>query len=244
MRRRARWLLASCLGGLGAGSCGGDQPPVMLSAAGAWNADPSTVAETGYQVAADVGWPDRRQSCSPLSANLRIRINDVEATPMVTGDCRWDVRVTSGAFQQDLPITVQLVDRDQVLGEAHFEGLFPGAHARLVTPANGQQVRAGDSIVLTMPMPPVSGGTTYAEFYWLDTPATVPPFHTFANGTLSADGSMFQTTAPTMTGRAAVVLKTVFDVGPGPASSCSGFESCDAQPNTNTIGPVFVEVVP
>ena len=242
MRRHARWLLAVCLSVL-AGCSGSDNPQVMLLAGASWNEDPSTVAETGYQVSADVGWPDRVHSCFPLSPNLRIRVNDGEVTPMVYGDCQFDVLVMSGAFQQDMPITVELEDGDNVLATAQYDYLFPGANAQLVMPADGQ-VKTGDPVVLTMPVQPVAAGVTYAEFYWLDTPADVPPFHTFANGTLAPDGSTFQTTAPTVTGHAAVVLKSVFDANLGVASSCTGFQSCTAEPNNDTIGPVFVEVVP
>ncbi len=55
MSRRARWRLAVCLTGLGVGSCGSDKPPpVLLEASGFWNEDPGTVAQTGFQVWADV----------------------------------------------------------------------------------------------------------------------------------------------------------------------------------------------
>lgn len=243
MRGRTRWLLVVCLAGLGAGTCGSDdKPQVIVLTAGTWNEDPSTVAETGYQVSADVGWPYRPQSCFPLSPNLRIRVNDAELAPMVYGDCRWDVLVRSGAFQTDLPIAIELRDGDQLLAEAHYDHLFPGANAQLVTPATGQQVKIGDPVVLTMPIQPATDAT-YAEFYWLDMSTTVPPFHTFAAGTLSADGSTFETTAPAITGHAAVVLKTVSNLGIGLASSCTGFASCEAWPDGDTIGPVFVEVV-
>ncbi len=244
MRRNARWLLAIGLATLGAGACSGDSPPVAnLLASARWNDSPSTVDETGYQVLADIGWADRPQSCFSLS-NYRIRINDTEVAPMVYGDCRFDVLVTSGAFQQDVPITVQLKDGDQVLGQAQFEHLFPGANSQLVAPANGQQVAVGDPVVLTLPAPPSNPSSIYAEFYWLDTPATVPPYQTFATGTVSADGSTFQTTAPAITGHAAVVLKAGFDGGVVGASSCTGFASCAAEPEGQTVGPVFVEVVP
>jgi hypothetical protein len=250
MKSPGAWC-AVLLGGmsivaLGVAGCDGDsKPQVMLLTVGTWNDNPSTVAETGYQVSADVGWPDRQTSCFPLSANLRIRVNDGEAAPMVYGDCRWDVVGTVGPFQQNVPITVRLEDGDQLLAEAVYNDLFPGADAQLVAPAAGQPVKVGDPVVLTMPVPPVAGAATYAEFYWLDAPpAGVPPFHTFATGTVSADGSTFQTTAPSTTGHAAVILKSVFSGDITAASICTGFQSCDGEPNGDTIGPVFVEVVP
>jgi len=244
VKRNAWCLLAIGLVALGAAACGSDNPPAILLATGSWNDNPSTVDETGYQVSADVGWPDRPQSCFSLSPNLRIRIDDAEVVPMIYGDCRIDVLVTSGAFRQDVPITVQLKDGDHVLAQAQYDHLFPGANAKLVTPADGQQVAVGDPVVLTMPVQPADPTVIYADFYWLDMPATAPPYHTFATGTLSADGSTFETTAPAITGHAAVVLKTIFKTDLGVASSCTGFQNCVAEPDNQTIGPVFVEVVP
>jgi hypothetical protein len=247
MSRRARWLLALCLTGLGAGSCGSDKPPaVVLEAEGFWNGDPSTVDQIGFQVWADVGWPTRPQSCFALSPNLDIRVNGGETPVMVEGDCGFDVLVMTGAFQQDVPITIALQDGDQVLAQAQFEHLFPGANTQLVTPAAGQQIEAGDPVVFTVPVQVDDATDVSAEFYWLDPPPTgVPPFHTFSPGTLSADGSTFQTTAPAgLTGHAAVVLRTAFNVNLAAALSCTGFEDCAELSESETVGPVFVEVVP
>jgi hypothetical protein len=246
MTRRGRWALAICLGGLGAGSCGSDKPPVVLEAEGFWNDNPSTVAQTGFQVWADVGWPTRPQSCFALSPNLLIRVNDGETTPMVDGDCQFDVLVMSGAFQQDVPITIELEDGDQVLAQAQIEHLFPGANSQLVTPTAGQQIKPGDPVAFTVPVQVVDVSDVSAEFFWMDPPPNgAPPFHTFSPGTLSADGATFQTTAPPgITGHAAVVLRTVFEVTFSAAPSCTGFEDCAALPESETVGPVFVEVVP
>jgi hypothetical protein len=165
---------------------------------------------------------------------------------MVEGDCGFDVLVMTGAFQQDLPITIALQDGDQVLAQAQFEHLFPGATSQLVTPAAGQQIKAGDPVVLTVPVQVNDQTDVSAEFYWLDPPPDgVPPFHTFSPGTLSADGSTFQTTAPPdLTGHAAVVLRTVFSTDIAAAQSCTGFESCVGLSESETVGPVFVEVAP
>jgi hypothetical protein len=244
MRRSPAWLLAMVLSGLGTSACGGtDKPQMALLTTGAWNDNPSTVAETGYQVGADVAWLDRPMSCFDLPADLTININDVPVTPMIYGDCRFDALVYSGAFQQDVPISVTVQEGGEVLAQAEFQGLFPGAHTQLVSPASGQ-VKAGDPIVVTMPISPADTGVTWAEFYWLDMPANAPPFNTSMTGTLSADGSTFQTTAPSTLGRAALVLKTVFNAPILAASTCTGFESCAAEPDNQTIGPAYVEVVP
>jgi hypothetical protein len=49
-----------------------------------------------------------------------------------------------------------------------------------------------------------------------------------------------------MTGRAAVVLKTVFwsDDLHLTRVSCTGFTGCAGEPNNDTVGPVYVEIVP
>ena len=243
MKPALLWPLATLLTALGAAACSSDKPQVILLASGSWNENPSTVAETGYQVGADVGWPERPMSCFALPPNLTININDASVTPMVYGDCRLDVLVYSGAFQQDVPITVKLQDGDEVLAEAQIEGLFPGAHAQLIAPSGGQ-VKVGDPVVIGMPFTGLPPWLVAADFYWLDMPAGAPPFHTFVAGTLSADGSTFQTTAPNVTGRAAVVVDTSFTPPDVVASACTGFDACAVEANHNTIGPVFVEVVP
>jgi hypothetical protein len=247
MSRRAPALLAICLTGLGVGSCGSDKPaPVLLEASGFWNEDPSTVAQTGFQVWADVGWPTRPQSCFALSPNLDIDVNGGETPVMGEGDCGFDVLVMTGAFQQDVPIAIALQDGAQVIAQAQFQHLFPGATSQLVTPAAGQQIKAGDPVVFTVPVQVNDPTDVSAEFYWLDPPPSgVPPFHTFAPGTLSADGSTFQTTAPPdLTGHAAVVLRTVFSTDIAAAQSCTGFENCVGLSESETVGPVFVQVVP
>ena len=89
VRRRARWPLRACLTVLGGAGCSGrHNRQVMLLARAVWNEDPSMVAETGYQVSADVGWPDRVHSCFPLSPNLASASTTAKVTPMVDGDCQ------------------------------------------------------------------------------------------------------------------------------------------------------------
>ena len=128
-------------------------------------------------------------------------------------------------------MTVELEDGDNVLATAQttISSLAPMPSWSCL--ADGQ-VKTGDRIVLTMPVQLVAADVTYAEFYWLDTPADVPPFHTFVMGTLAPDGSTFQTTALTITGHAAVVLEHRVRRHFGVASSCTGFQSCTASTMT------------
>jgi len=132
---------------------------------------------------------------------------------------------------------------DLPLAQSHPISSLAPATPRLIVTANIALFLVG-VVVLTMPVQPADPTVIYADFYWLDMPATAPPYHTFATGTLSADGSTFETTAPAITGHAAVVLKTIFKTDLGVASSCTGFQNCVAEPDNQTIGPVFVEVVP
>lgn len=102
-------------------------------------------------------------------------VNDREAGPIHTSDCEWDVLVEVGPFAADDPgpTTVRLLDGTHVLGEAIYDGLFPGFPAQLVSPADGR-VRTGDDVAaqLTAPLPPEVLFESYsaAKFYWLDPP--------------------------------------------------------------------------
>jgi hypothetical protein len=227
------------------GGCGDARPDIVIQVGGFWNDNPSTVAETGYRLGVDVGYPDRHEGCFSLSPNLRVQVNELEATPTFVSDCQWDSLTYLGPFDQNGTFTVRWLDGDRVLGEAEFTNLIPGADARLVTPSAGTQVKVGDPVAVTLPLPPVSPTAVYAEFYWLDMPPAAPPFHTFVNGTLSDDKTVFQVAAPAVIGRAAVVLKTVYTPDDLPTvRSCTGFLDCFALPDHETVGPVYVDVVP
>lgn len=241
-----RWWLAVCLGGLGAAGCGDKPPPVLLDVDAFWNDNPTSVDQTGFQVWADVGWPTRPQNCFALSPNLQIRVGDAEAAPVFEGSCGFDALVMLGAFQQDVAVTIALDDGDRQIAQAQFDHLFPGANAQLVTPPVGQTIKPGDMVAFTVPVQVVEASDVSAEFYWLDPPPNgVPPFHTFSPGTLSADGSTFQTNAPPdLTGHAAVIMRTVFKTDIAVAASCTGFEICTGLQDNGTVGPVFVEVAP
>jgi hypothetical protein len=242
----ARWAALLALAGFAGWGCGGGKDPeIRMEVRGVWNEYPGTIAQTGFQLWVDVGYPERRDSCFPLSPDLRVRVNDLEATPSFESDCQWDALTFFGPFDKNVPITVRWQDGDRVLGEAQFENLFPGADAQLVTPAEGNQVKVGEPFAATVPVPLDVPDLIAADFYWLDTPDDIPPYHTFVAGKLSDDGSTFQAPAPAVTGRAAVVLRTVFaNSSILSAVSCTGFSFCDAWPDDETIGPFYVEVVP
>jgi hypothetical protein len=229
----------------GASGCGSDAPPeVVLLTTAQWNTDPSVVGDTGYQIWVDVGWPSRHQSCFPLSPNLRIQVNDREAVPMKAGDCEFDVLVKVGPFVDDTPITVRLKDGERLIGEAQYTDLLPGLAARLATPADGQ-VHAGDPVALSVPPLKYLSSTFGAEFYSFDMLGSVPPFHSFAQASLEADGQSVETTVPALlTGRAALIVTAVWPSNYGSAQSCTGFSSCSSLPNGDTLGPVFVDVAP
>jgi hypothetical protein len=59
---------------------------------------------------------------------------------------------------------------------------------------------------------------------------------------MESDRQSITIPAPALTGRAAVVIQT-FDRPLGSARSCVGFTSCAEWPS-ESIGPVFVEVIP
>jgi hypothetical protein len=241
--RRALLGLALALAG-----CGSSTPshvPQTLTVAAQWNDSPSAVDQIGYELWIDLLWPDRRTGCYPLSANLEIHINDdLVIAPPIEGDCGYESFVIVPGVQAQASTTVSLQDGDHLLAAATFDGLFPDSGATLVSPAAGQAVKAGDPFTVGLARaatPDVAG----ARFYWTDTPSTVPPFYSWASGTMSADGLTFQGTAPTTTGQAIVAVEaTVGDGNYIGASSCTGFQYCDGLPTLDVAGPVSIEVAP
>lgn len=242
------FALASGLAALGCGGSAETHVPQDLTVSVHWNDSPSAVEQIGYQVWVDLLWPDRRQGCYALSPNLAIHINDdIVVAPPIEGDCAYESLVIVNGVPAQASTTVGLYDGNQMLGNGTFGGLFPGDGAALATPAAGQAVKAGDPFAVTLPTA-ARADAVGARFYWTDLPAGVPPFYSWASGTLSADGATFQGTAPTTTttsGQAIVVVEGVF--GPGnyvPATSCRGFQYCNGLPDSDVAGPVSIEVDP
>jgi hypothetical protein len=228
-----------------AAGCGDNQAKleVDLLAGAQWNENPTSIGEIGYQVVVDVGWPSRPYSCFPLSPDLRIRVNDLEAVPMKTGDCELDVLVRMGAFLADTPITVRLEDGERLVGEARYEGLFPGFGAQLAG-TQAAEVHAGDPIRIALPAPAPDAIIAIPFLYWMNTAPSVPPFHTYVPGSFEADGQTIDLTAPPLTGRAQLVIQSALPGGFGAAQSCTGFSTCAALPAYETVGPIAVDIVP
>ena len=239
-------LVTTCLAGATAGCDGGEaHRPWFLTVEAHWNDSPSTVDEIGYQLWADVLWPDRDKDCYALPANLQIHVGDQILTPMVQGDCSSEMLVFANGFQQGGAVNVSVRDGEQVLGEGVFDDLFPNVGVTVVTPAGGQPVKAGAPITIELPSAAANPTLAGARFYWTDTPADVPPYYTFASATIADDLMTFQTTAPSTTGHAVMDVKAFFPGGNFvPATSCSGFQYCDALPNWEDAGPVAIDVVP
>jgi hypothetical protein len=236
------------ISGLAVAGCGGsadNHVPQDLTVLAQWNDSPSAVDQIGYQLWVDLLWPDRRQGCYALSPNLAIHIDDdIVVAPPIEGDCAYESLVIVNGVATQGSTTVSLRDGDQVLGEGTFGGLFPSTGATLVTPAAGQPVKAGDPFAIALPTP-ASPSSAGARFYWTNLPAGVPPFYSFTSGTLSADGSTFQGTAPTTTGQAIVAVEGIFGQGNYvAATSCTGFQYCNGLPSFDVAGPVSIEVDP
>ena len=219
--------------------------PQYLTVQAYWNDSPSTVDQIGYQLWVDLLWPDRREGCYALSPNLAIHIDDdIVVPPAIEGDCGYESLVIVNGVPAQASTTVSLRDGDQVLGEGIFGGLFPFTGATLVTPAAGQPVKAGDPFAIALPTP-ATMDSVGARFYWTDLPSGVPPSYAWASGTLSADGSTFQGTAPATTGRAIVAVEGIFGAGDVvAATSCTGFQYCNGSPTADVAGPVSIEVDP
>jgi hypothetical protein len=246
MNVRSRFALLMVVLGAAAAAgmgCGSDEKPkVILSVDAFWNESPATVDDTGYQLSIDAFWPDRAASCFSLPADLHVTVNDKQVPLMIEGNCGGESLVYVNGFQQNVPVTIRLEGGGQVMGEAVFDDMFPGAGPFLVSPADGQ-AKPGDPLVVQLPLPPKQD-FAYAEFFWMEPPAGVPPYHTSGKGTLAADGSTFQVMAPTTAGRAAMVVKILSSDAFQAATSCTGFDSCHGVPETGTLGPFSIDVVP
>jgi hypothetical protein len=249
MKAGARLLCGAVLAVCMLAAMGGcDDTPareVRLLTATQWNDSPGSIDEIGYQVHVDIGWPSRPTSCFPLSPDLRVTVNDHEPVPVVArADCEWDVLVTVPGFATDVDVTVKLHDGDRLLGEATYSGIFPGFTSwALVSPVDGR-VRAGEPIAIAASTDrALYSSTVAAYFHWLDMAGPAPPFHSFATAAAAPDGLSAVVPAPPLTGRALMVVANV-DEEFGVAASCTGFSSCESWPDTSTIGPMLVEVIP
>jgi hypothetical protein len=235
-------VIASLLPG-----CGSDESDLRLLTHAEWKEHPGSVAEIGYWISVDFGWPDRIQSCSPLPSDLHVTVDGREASKNLnaSGDCRWDVVFEVGPFAADAQqaTTVRVLDGRKLLGEATYLGLLPGYPAQLVSPADGR-VRVGDTVGLSLlaPLPADDRLFTSARYYWLDPPDSVPPYSEYAEATLASDRQSITVKTPTRTGRAALIAWAYYKEQTV-AESCVGFRYCTGWPS-ETVGPVFVEVVP
>jgi hypothetical protein len=238
----AAWVTVAAFGA----GCGDDQQPnVFLQLTSQWNDDPGSIDQIGYQVQVDLTWPDRGTSCAPLPPNLTLHVNDFQAVPMVdNGDCATDALISFGPFLSDVPVTVTLQGGDKTIGQAKFDELFPGMGLAVVSPAGGQ-VHAGDQLVLSLPSTPNDPLLLEAKFYWLDTPASVPPFYSNVYSTdFTIDGQTMSVTTPAQTGHAQLVVQDVLSDVSGEQLSCTGFQFCTSKTDTQTQGPVAIEVTP
>jgi hypothetical protein len=229
----------------GCGSSDHGDMPLLTKAE--WKSDPGSAADIGYWISVDFGWPSRASACFPLSAALHVTVDDREAQriPDAIGDCVWDLLFEVGPFSPDAPVptTVRVMDGSQVLGQATYDGLYPGYSAQLVTPSNGQ-VRTGDPIAIELaaPLTPEITFAQAASLYWLDPPDSVPPFYSYIAASFAPDRQSITAQAPAQTGRAALVIET-FNRPLEAARSCVGFTSCTAEPS-ETIGPLTIDIVP
>jgi hypothetical protein len=237
---------AACLVGMACvGGCDSSAAPAIeLLTHAEWNESPPSLDKIGYQVSVDFGWPSRHDTCFPMPSHLTVSMNERTVTPTQLGDCVWDILVTFDAVPPG-PVHVSVSSDGYVYGDADFDNLFPGAGAQLAVPGDGT-VLAGSQFTVSLPptVMPVATNLGYGEFYWLDTPSSGVPYYTFAPGMDGPEPQTVVMTAPTITGHASLVVKSVFGGDFGPAASCTGFDSCTAWPSSQAAGPIDVVVVP
>ena len=229
------------------GGCGGDDPPPLnmdLVVTADWHDEPSFADQIGYELSVEAHLWERGSTCAPLP-DLRWMVDGVEWAVGPIGACEsWidtDVRpVTPGATT-----VVQLLSGDRVVGEATYSGLFPGAGTTSVLSPPEGRVRMGETLVVSAPAGWRSGdGRVSVYVNWLDPAPSVPPFRSYANGTVTADGTAVEIVAPMITGRALVTLQSLSPTDSITTDACTGFAVCRALPSTNVVGPVAIEVVP
>jgi hypothetical protein len=233
---------ATCLG---AGCASDAAPPIELLATAQWNRDPPTLDAIGYQVWVDFGWPSRTESCFALPMDLTVTLNDRQATPPRLGECVWDTLVQFDAVPPDAPVHVRVASGKHVYGEATYNNLFPGYGAQFI-PAGDGTFHVGDAIAVAFPSSavPTASDVGAGHFYWLDAQPSGIPYYTFANAPDGFVPNSVVIAAPATTGQATLVVQTVLNGGYAGAASCSGFEHCTSLPNSDTIGPIAVNIIP
>jgi hypothetical protein len=225
--------------------CGADQaapPQLSLGASATWHSAPAV--SLGYTVAVVfLQQPAQGASgCAALPESTRIRVNGAEIASSLDSSGCLDTSMSLGPYLQVPAITVEVEERGELIGQARFDQLAPGAAASLTVPADGQ-VRAGDEIVVVPPPElPTSVPST----------GTLCPLDPASHGGTSscvplgrslerlADG--LHASMPAFTGRAAVFFAGTPSV-PDARFSCSGFAACVAIAD-GTLGPLFVTGVP
>jgi hypothetical protein len=230
------------------GGCGGDDPPplnVDLLVTAAWNDEPSSVDEIGYELSVEAHLWERGSNCAPLP-DLRWMVDGVEWAVGPLGACESWIDTDARPVTPGATTVVQLLSGDRVVGEATYSGLFPGAGTTSVLSPPDGRVRMGETLVVSAPAGLRSGDGRRVSVYvnWLDPAPSVPPFRSYVNGTVTADGTAVEIVAPLITGRAQVTLQSLSSNDAITTDACTGFSACRALPSTNVIGPVAIEVVP
>jgi hypothetical protein len=173
-------------------------------------------------------------ACPKLPKALRLLVNGEDVAPAFDDAGCLNTQVASALLPRVGTITADVKDGDETLAHAEFDGLAPGAAAKLVVPADGQ-VHAGDEIVIVPPRELPTGEASLADFYPLDDASVAVDL--YASGVeRRADGVHMQ--VPAFSGRAAVTAWG-WPYSPQATYSCPGFDFCVADTD-HTLGPVFI----
>jgi hypothetical protein len=247
MRWWASFLVAGSLLG-----CAEDPPALPDISAGvavSWTDAPKSSAEVGFTIAVLVTQrpPQGAAECRQLPASARFTINGEEVSDLATtSEGCLDLQVATLPLLEwkDAPVTVVYEEEGREVGRGEFRGLSPGTAATLSVPASGE-ARPGEEIVIRPPPGLPTSLPGYASFFPLDesSSTTWSPSGVLSGGAgliRSADG--IHVTVPLMVGRAAVTM-TGMPYAPRAEVACTGFAACVAIAD-NTLGPVFVKVLP
>lgn len=222
------------------GGCGRPQefPYFHVAVKAQWPVEADSAAALGYRVDVHVTkMIDDEGDCATLSGSTKVSINGAEATfaPDSGAGCM-QAYVGLGPFLQDQSVSITLRQHGDVVGQATFDQLMPGADAGLVEPLGGV-VHAGDVVVIRpVPKLPTSGPIAY--FYPLDEP-TWSKVGVYGQTERLSDGVHVR--VPSFTGRAWLGVRTS-DYALAEVS-CSGFATCRGEA-AGLLGPILVTEIP
>jgi hypothetical protein len=218
--------------------CGGDSKPsldrVALHVTADFQATAADQMGFVYSVWVSQFVGPNQNMCPDLAPSLVITAGSQTLPLSVDKFNCLDAKLTTTPILQPSTFTVTAEQDGNMIAQATYEGLTPGAAASLASPADGM-VHAGDDVVIAPPPELPSSQVLLGSILPLEgdpwRPQDIP-------GSLERRSDGIHATMPVFSGRAALVLKGS-PLDPDSTVSCKGFYSCFGIAS-NWLGPVFV----